>query len=339
MADSARRPTMDDVAKRAGVSRALVSLVVRGSPKVSDKRRQAVLDAAKELGYRPNAAARSLAERRSNTVGVVINDLHNTFFADIVDGIHEAAAEHGYRLVLTTARRRPDEEASAVESFIELRVDAVILAGTRLDAAALAELGKACPLVAVGADPHGIDAVTTDDERGGELVVQHLVELGHRRLAHIDGGQGAGAAQRRRGFTSACEEHGLVPVVLSGDFTESSGTQGVEDLLERPELPTALFAANDLVAVAAIDRLEDAGLRIPDDISVVGYDNTSLAALNHISLTTIDQPRVEMGQAALRCAIERIDHGRRAPVAQVLAPQLVVRHTTASPVEGDVGST
>ncbi|MEM8925603.1 MAG: LacI family DNA-binding transcriptional regulator [Actinomycetota bacterium] len=330
MTDKPRRPTMDDVAARAGVSRALVSLVVRGSPKVSEKRREAVLKAAKELGYRPNAAARSLAERRSNTVGVVINDLHNPFFADVMDGIHAEAEEADYRLLLNSARRSDDLEARAVESFMEYRVDAVILVGTRLESGALAEFAKQTPLVAVGAEPDGVDSVTNDDERGGELVAHHLIELGHTALAHIDGGTGAGSSRRRRGFVAACEEHGLAPVVVAGDHSEASGVRAVEELLQLQSLPSALFASNDVVAVAAIDRLEDAGLQVPDDISVVGYDNTTLAALKHIALTTVHQPRTEMGRTAMRCAMERIDGGRRAAVGHVLDPELIVRSTTAA---------
>ena len=322
---------MDDVAAHADVSRALVSLVMRGSPKVSTVRREAVLEAARELGYRPNAAARSLAERRSNTFGVVINDLHNTFFADVVDGIHAEAEDHGYRLLLNAAWRRDADEVKAVESFLEYRVDAIILLGSRLEPSALRDVAKVCPLVVIGADSPGIDVVVNDDERGGELVVEHLIELGHRQLAHIDGGTGAGAAQRRQGFVSACESFGVQPVVIAGEFTEESGTRAVEELLVLPAVPTAVFAANDLVAVAAIDRLEDAGLQVPADITVVGYDNTSLAALHHISLTTINQPREEMGRVATRCALERLDRGRRAAVTHVLEPELVVRSTSGPP--------
>ena len=322
---------MDDVAARAGVSRALVSLVVRGSPKVSDKRREAVLEAAKELGYRPNVAARSLAERRSNTIGVVINDLHNPFFADVVDGINTEAVAAGYRLLLTAAYRRDDDEVRAVESFIEYQVDAVALIGPRVDPHKLQELSKELPLVAVGTEVPELDAVTNDDERGGELAAHHLIELGHTDLAHIDGGPGAGAAQRRRGFIAACAEHGIAPRLVAGDYTEASGIRAADELLAQSSLPTAIFAANDLVAVAARDRLADAGVGVPEDVSVMGYDNTAMAALRHIALTTVNQPRAEMGRAAFRCAIERIDLGRKAAVTQILEPELVIRSSTGAP--------
>lgn len=322
---------MDDVAALAGVSRALVSLVMRGSPKVSEQRRSAVVEAARELGYRPNAAARALAERRSNTFGVVINDLHNTFFADVADGIHDEALAHGYRLLLNAAWRRDTDEQIAVETFLEYRVDAVLLLGTRIGVAALEELAKTVPTVVIGTGAPGIDVVVNDDERGGELAAEHLIELGHTGIAHIDGGVGAGATSRRQGFVAAVEAQGLTPTVLPGEFTDASGAEAAARLLELDPLPTAVFVANDLAAVAAIDRLESAGLRVPEDISVIGYDNTALAALAHIGLTTVNQPRQAMGRVATRCALERLDGGRRAAVTHVLEPELVIRQTTGPP--------
>jgi len=322
---------MDDVASVAGVSRALVSLVMRGSPKVSERRRSAVLLAASELGYRPNAAARALAERRSNTFGVVINDLHNTFFADVADGIHDEARAHGYRVLLNAAWRRDVDEQVAIESFLEHRVDAVLLLGTRLGLPTLQEAAKAVPTVVIGSEAAGIDVVVNDDERGGELAADHLIELGHTDIAHIDGGIGAGATSRRGGFVAAVEAQGLRPTVVPGDFTDESGAAAAGQLLDLDQLPTAVFVANDLAAVAAIDRLEGAGLRVPDDISVVGYDNTAIASLSHIGLTTVNQPRQAMGRVATRCALERLDGGRRAAVTHVLEPELVIRQTTAPP--------
>jgi DNA-binding LacI/PurR family transcriptional regulator len=322
---------MDDVAARAGVSRALVSLVMRGSPKVSDHRRLAVIDAARELGYRPNAVARSLAERRSKTFGVVINDLHNLFFADVVDGVHGEATDNGFRLLLNAAWRTEADEERAIEAFLEHRVDAVILLGSRVSHRVLAGVAAAVPLVVIGTELDGIDVVVNDDERGGELVVEHLVGLGHTGIVHVDGGPGAGAAKRRRGFVMAMEARGLAPSVIEGDFTDESGARAAEVLLARQEPPTAVFCANDLAAVAAIDRFEDAGLSVPGDISVVGYDNTSIAGLNHIGLTTVNQPRHQMGRVAVRCALERLDRGRREAVAHVLEPELIVRSTSGPP--------
>lgn len=325
---SRRAPTMEDVALQAGVSRALVSLVMRGASNVSDQRRAAVIAAAEDLGYRPNAVARSLAEKRSNTFGVVLDDLHNTFFADLLDGIHEVADKHNYRLQLNTAWRQQEGEHQAIESFLDYRVDGIIVLGSRATAQTLRSANKVAPVVSLGASVDGIDSVVNDDERGAELVVEHLVGLGHTDIVHIGGGGGGGAERRRAGFVRAMGRHDLEPRLIEGNYSEQSGADAVDLLLAERTIPTAIFAANDLMAVAALDRLQQAELRVPEDVNVVGYDNTSLAALRHISLTTINQPRVEMGRLAVQSLIERLEQGRRAPVSHVVAPHLITRRTT-----------
>jgi DNA-binding LacI/PurR family transcriptional regulator len=326
---------MEDVARAAGVSRALVSLVVRGSPKVSEARRAAVLAAAAKLGYRPNAMARGLASRRTKTIGVLLNELHNPFYAEIMDGIDEGAAEHDYLTLIGTAGRRTQGEREALESFLELRADGVILVGPRLATRDILAAAAIAPVVVVARAVRSatVDAITNDDQMGARLAIRHLFDLGHRRIAHVDGGRGAGAAARRSGYRRAMEELGLAREtrVLPGDYTDVAGVRAAVRLLESGDLPTAVFAANDLVAAGLIDRLEEDGLRVPRDLSVVGYDNTFLAALHHMSLTTVHQPRPEMGRRALQALVERIDGERSTPLHLRVAPSLVVRETTAPP--------
>jgi DNA-binding LacI/PurR family transcriptional regulator len=327
---------MDDVARAAGVSRALVSLVMRGSPKVSDERRDRVLRAAQELGYRPNAMARGLASRRTRTVGVLLNELHNPFYAEIMDGIDDSAADHGYRVLIGTAGRRPGGEQATLETFLELRADGVVLVGPRLPTRSILAIAALTPVVLVARDIRSahVDSIKSDERAGARQVVRHLVELGHRRITHVDGGTGAGAGSRREGYRQAMREHGLAREIriLSGDYTDVAGAEAAARLLESGELPTAVFAANDLVAAGLIDRLEDDGLRVPEDVSVIGYDNTFLAALHHVSLTTVDQPRPEMGRRAMEVLVERMEGVRTVPMHVRVTPQLVVRGSTGPPV-------
>ncbi len=330
------RPTMEDVARRAGVSRALVSLVMHDSPKVSDRSRDAVLAAAAELGYRPNLAARNLASRRTRTVGVVLNDLHNPFVPEIADGIFDATERCGYRLLMNSGFLRSASEQRALDMFLELQVDGVILVGPRLTTGAIDAAARSVPIVVVGRPLRSrrVDTVNNDEAVGARLAIDHLVELGHRCITHLDGGRGAGAAQRRAGFVAAMGRHGLEPDVVTGDFTEAGGFTAAGRLLQRSELPTAVFAANDLSAIGALDRFGEAGLEVPGDISLVGYDNVALAQLGHISMTTVDQPRQEMGALAVDTLLARLDGTiDTATVRHVVAPALRTRGTTAAPPE------
>ncbi|MEU7765244.1 LacI family DNA-binding transcriptional regulator [Nocardia sp. NPDC049190] len=330
------RPTMDDVAERAGVSRALVSLVMRNSPKVSDHRRRAVLSAAKELGYQPHTMARSLASRTSNIVGVMVSDLRNAFFADVVEGMDTAAQEFGLELILNTGRRSAARERTALESLLSFRPGGIILLSPILPAATIRGAAQQAPLVLVSrtSTVADIDTVNDDGEIGASLSVDHLVSLGHRRIVHLDGGAAFTAAPRRRGYRSAMTRHGLEPMVVPSEHTDSAGVVAVRKLLNlfsRDNFPTALVCGNDFNAVGAMSALEESGLRVPADVSVVGYDNTSLAALRHVALTTIDQPRVEMGRLAIEALAERLRDGRTTPVRRRVEPSLVIRSTTTAP--------
>jgi DNA-binding LacI/PurR family transcriptional regulator len=326
---------MEDVARRAGVSRSLVSLVMRDNPHVSAERRTRVLTAAAELGYSPNAMARGLASRQSGMVAVLLNDLHNPFFAETFDGLVHAAEDRGYRLLLGAGSAQQRAELTSMHGFLEYRPDGIVLISPRLPSGAIAAVAARVPVVVIGRSVRadGIDCVMTDEAEGARLVIDHLAGLGHRRIAHVDGGRGAGAAPRRQGYRRAMARAGLGRFidVIPGDFTERAGTEAATALSARRSLPSAVFAANDLVAVGLIDALERDGRQVPGDVSVVGYDNTFFARLRHVSLTTVDQPREEMGRCALSLLVERMDGRRKVPELVLTTPRLVARDTTAPP--------
>jgi DNA-binding LacI/PurR family transcriptional regulator len=307
---------------------------MRAQPNVSEERRSRVLEAAKGLGYRPNAMARSLASRRSKTVGVILDDLRNPFFAEIAGGIEELASELGYQVLLGAGGRQARRERTSLATLLEYRVDGVILVSPRMRTLDIAAAAAEVPVVMVGRQVRGVDAdlVIINENLGTQLVLDHLVGLGHERIAHVDGGRGAGGPQRRSAFLRWMRAHrlGARARVIPGDFTEEAGSAAARTMLAEPELPTAVFAANDMVAAGLLGGFDQAGVQVPGDVSIVGYDNNFIAHLAHVSLTTIDQPRTEMGRMALELLLDRIDN-RRAGVVRLVEPSLVVRSTTAPP--------
>lgn len=328
---SAAKPTIRNVAERAGVSKSLVSLVMRGSPHVSEARRKAVLKAARELGYRPNAVARSLVEGRTRLIGALVADLHNPFFAEFLDGLQESLHGDGLRMLVGSGRWDPQFEAEAVEAFLEMRVDGLVLLS--VVPGTLGELARGVPVVVVGErDLEGVDIVVDDDELGARLAVDHLVQLGHRRIAHIEGSPSTTARYRRSGYEAAMRRHRLddLIVVQPGDFTEDGGYRAALELLGHPDRPTAIFAPNDLVATGVLSAADERRLRVPADVSVVGYDNTHLAAIRHISLTSVDQPRRDMGRIAAEQLCARIEDPFRTPEQRLVVPHLVIRATTGT---------
>ncbi len=330
-----KHATINDVAERAGVSKSLVSLVMRGSPNVSDERRAAVLDAARKLNYRPNAAARSLVRQRSGVFGVVLSDLHNPFFADVADGIEEGAVAKGYRALLASGFLDPERERISVDTLLQLRVDGLILLGNvgnigRFESAALS---VPTVIVSRGAPSVLMDSVCDDDRLGAELLVDHLVGLGHRRIAHISPGDAAGGPGRRAGYESRMRHHGLAEhiAVVSGAFTFSGGRDGMLELLSATVRPTAVIAPNDFAAVGALEVADAAGLDVPGDISITGYDNIFLARMSRVDLTTVEQPAAQLGQTAVALLRERVEDGRRKAKRIVVPPELVLGSTTGPP--------
>jgi DNA-binding LacI/PurR family transcriptional regulator len=332
------RPTIVDVAGAAGVSKSLVSLVMRGAPNVSDDARAAVLAAASALDYRPNAMARSLAEQRSHVLGLMVSDLTNPFFVDVINGASGAAIGGGYRALVNTGDRHREREVDALETMLRMQADGLIVAAPIVSQDLLERIGSETPTVVTnrGLESKVVDSVVLDDVAGARLAVEHLVALGHRDIAHIDGGPGPGARQRVHGYRAAMEDHGLGAHirVAEGAYTEDGGVRGALELLAEGLPPTAIIAANDMAALGALETLEARALAVPDVVSVVGFDDIFVAGLRHVGLTSIRQDGRRMGTFAVEMLIERIEHDRTEPRHIVLQPELTVRSTTAPPPAG-----
>jgi DNA-binding LacI/PurR family transcriptional regulator len=326
-----RPPTIRTVAARAGVSKSLVSLVLQNSPHVSNEKRQAVLKAVAELGYRPDPIARSLAQRRTRTIGVVLDDLSSPWWTEILDGLRLVLHQHGLRPLLADGRTEPD----AIEALSDLRVDGLVLVGTPTESAVAqwTALGSPMPTVVAGTrDPlvPAVDLIAHDDYRGGRLAATHLVELGHRKIAHIIG-MGESGRLRHAGYEAPLAEAGLRSLTAKGDWTEATGHRVARELLAASDRPTAILAANDLSAIGVLDAADELQLAVPGDLSVVGYDNTAYSRLPRLSITTIDGHNAEVGQLAGRTLFARIGGDTSSVETRLLTPKLVRRGSTAPP--------
>jgi DNA-binding LacI/PurR family transcriptional regulator len=329
------RPTIKDVAARAGIGKSTVSRVLRGSSRVSPETRETVLRAMDELGYRPNAAARTLVQHRSHTIGVLVTDLHSLFYPEVLDGIDAVAEEHGYTVLVVSGKRRARAEEAALRKLLELRVDGIVCVASKLGRQALLEASRATPVAILTPTPRlpRVDCVRNDDYAGATLVVEHLTALGHRRITMIDGTEERAGVERRRGYEEAMAAAGLGSEirVVPGGYTERGGYGAAQLLLAGDDPPSAIFAANDDAALGVLNAVDEAGLDVPGDISVVGYDNTSVAALGHISLTTVHQPRTEIGAATMRAVLDRIERPKR-PARRIVIPPVLVPRATSGPV-------
>lgn len=325
---STSRPTLRDIADATGVSEAAVSMSLRGLPGVSDTTRERVTRAAAELGYSRNLAASTLATNQSGLIGVVVGDLHNPFFADLSDAISSVAQANNLRVLLGTGHHDRDRELDALETFRDLRADGVITVGTRIEAEAIEAVNAHVPVVAAACLPNasGLDRIVVDDQRGGRLATEHLITSGHTEIAHIHGGSGAGGPERLAGFRDAMSAAGLSSDrVAGGEFSAEAGAKATVALTDDP--PTAIVACSDVVAWGAISELERQGLSVPGDISVIGYDNSTIAAPVGDFLTTIDGDRPTLGRRAVELLLERLN-GRTDPVLEVVDPRLVLRSST-----------
>lgn len=328
-----RSPTIYDVAARAGVSKSLVSLVLQGSPRVSAERRAAVEQAMEELSYRPSRVAAALAGSRTRTVGVLLDDYRNLWFVELLAGLQEQLSALGFRVAVESATSNAHVDRSPLEGFLSLRVSGIVIATEPTEA--MTGTGDV-PLVVAGTRQirlPGADVVANDDRAGGRLATEHLLGLGHRGIAHLSATGGAAAA-RAQGYADAMCSAGLEPVTVGAatGTTEVDGYQVATRLLADRPGTTALFAANDTMALGAAAAARDADLQIPQDLSLMGYDNSALASAQLLRLTTVDGRSHEVGAEAARRLLARGERPAEATRVSLVEPRLVLRASTAPPV-------
>jgi DNA-binding LacI/PurR family transcriptional regulator len=329
---ASKRVTLEDVARRAAVSRALVSIVMREAPGASSATRERVLAAARELGYRPDVRARALAGQKSRLIGVMFGVEVGIFQFDLLEGLYAAAEQRGLGLIVSPLTKGRGERQAA-ESLYDFRFDALIMLGPPT---AQPLLAGQVPLVVVGwhVDDPAVDVVRTSDDHGMARAVDHLVALGHQRIAHIDGGDTMIGISRREAYSKAMREQGLDAQirVLPGGQTQLNGQEAARVLLAAGDLPTALIAYNDDTAVGAIGLLSQHSVEVPRDLSIVGWDDSEVAALSPVGLTSVVQRPAEMARLAVERIVARIEGQRVEGHEIVLEPDLKVRSSTAQPI-------
>jgi LacI family transcriptional regulator len=323
-------PTIRDVARAAGVSKSTVSNVIRDAGKTTPATRERVLEAIAAVGYRPNAIARSLVRRRTTTVGILVGDLANPFYSELAKLVEQRLTAAGYATMLCNTDGHAASERARIESLLEHRAAGIVMLQTSGEWPVADELrAQGVPLVVVSCWDETTDCVAVDDAGGMRLAVEHLLALGHRRIAYLSSGFVESQTDRARfdGYRRALRAAGLQPAPeLLWEEPAS-----IESLLRATAPPTAFAVSNDLVAIELVETLAQLGVRVPDDVSVVGFDNIAVAGLRRISLTTVAQPREALAELGASILLERIEDGSLLPPRRVrLAPELVVRGSTRS---------
>jgi LacI family transcriptional regulator len=329
--------TLEEIAKRAGVSRSTVSRVVNNHPSVSDQVRERVWSVIEETGYQPHAAARSLVTRRTRTIGAIIPHAVMTLFIDpffplLLSGITETCNDHGYYLMLSLFNGPATEEELYRRQVHSGHLDGVIVASTRIDDPLIPTLlDDNVPCILVGRHPDSrAGYVDFDNVAASRMAVEHLIRVGHRRIATVTGPLSMASGQDRlAGYCQALEAH-RIPVeealIVEGDYTEGGGAMGMQRLLSAS--PTAVFAASDTMALGALKALREANLRVPQDVALVGFDDIPVAAALEPALTTVRQPIERLGSMAAELLLNLLENppDAQAPAHRIVLPaKLIVR--------------
>jgi LacI family transcriptional regulator len=332
----AKAPTIVDVAAHAGVSKSTVSNVIRGAPTVGPALRRLVLEAIDELGYRPNGLARQLAQARSTTIGVITGGLDNQFFAQMAIALERSASRRGYGVMLCNGEGEADRELEGIERLLEHRVAGILMATSGSGDRAQKAVGWECPMVFICDGVSSCDLVSVEDASGTRQAAAHLLSLGHRRVLYLSNPsiEPATARARLQGFCAATR--GQTTLALVGNVSSGKVMVGNElfelGSLVRAKRITGVVCVNDSTALEVLDQLERQGLSVPNDVSVVGFDNIAMAGLARISLTTVAQPIATIADDAVQLLCARINGALQGSPRVLRHPvSLVVRATTAPP--------
>jgi len=333
--------SIKDIAKVAGVSHSTVSRALRHSLHVRPDTTARIRALADEMGYSPDAAARSLAVGRTQTVGIVATTITDPFIAEVVRGIESTAYAGGYSVILASSDAEPERELASVEMLRSKRVDAVIVTSSRIGSCYRDHLEKiGVPVVLLNSHREGQGqytySVRVDDRQGGQLAAEHLIRLGHQRIAYISGGESNSTSnQRHDGYRAALERAGITfdpGLVVPGTGRLTAGEQALPVLLALPSPPSAVFCYNDLTAIGLMRAAREAGLRVPEDLSIAGFDDIPMALYVFPPLTTIAQPKFELGQRAMLMAFALLAPGTTTEQVKdvLLEVKLVIRCSTTS---------
>jgi LacI family transcriptional regulator len=343
---ASRRATLKDVARAVGVHVSTVSRALNPSTRhlITEEIAARVLEASRALNYRPNPAAYSLRTNRSHTIGIVVPDITNSIFPPMIRGVEDVLAPHGYAALVVNTDLNREREAAAISTLSARGVDAMVVASAEREDAELSALAKqGTPVVTINrrTDDASVSSVISDEIEGVRLMLAHLVELGHRRIATIAGNQNLSTGQRRydaflRNTLAMGLQIGPDQVGFANAFNEAEGRRCMEELLARGSGSTAVLCANDRLAIGAISALRARGLSCPGDISVTGFNDMAMVDCIDPPLTTIRIPHYGIGQAAAQFLLQRMNdtEGGQAPLHQVLPVELIVRASTAPPRKG-----
>jgi len=348
------KPTIRDIAEAASVSTAAVSYVINDKPGVSDDTRRRVLKIMREMRYRPNPQAKGLADRRTGMIGLMIPDITDSFYVNVVRGVEATANQLGYTLNLCTTHGDGDRERDVAERFASGGVDGVIMMTYRLAPSELKDLGsRRAPVVAIdNPDAAGwVPSLVVDNVELGRTATSYLLELGHLRIGFVHGVEGSVTSESRyQGYLQALGSYGVEPsfdLVVYGGFAYDGGAEAARRLLSMPDRPTAIFAANDQMALGVISAAAELGLTVPDDVSVIGVDDIEASSLVAPGLTTLRQPTWEMGACAVQTlvdifkATEEQSEGEAAgpqAISKVFQAELVVRGSCIARRHGSQGA-